>query len=184
MKAVFIDRDGTLIVERGAITVPEMVELLPGVPEAIASLRLDGWKVFLVTNQAAVARGLITEDELASINERIVFMLGAQGAMLDGVYTCPHHPEGTVPEYAIECGCRKPKPGLLEQAAREHGLDLGACVMIGDTARDLEAGRAVGATTILVRTGHGQATSALPHGADHVAEDLAGAARWLASRGR
>jgi D-glycero-D-manno-heptose 1,7-bisphosphate phosphatase len=183
MKAVFLDRDGTLIVERGPITVPEMVELLPEVPEAIARLREDGWKVFLVTNQAVVARGLITEEELASINERIVFMLGAQGAMLDGVYTCPHHPEGTVPEYAIECGCRKPKPGLLEQAAREHGLDLGACVMIGDSARDLEAGRAVGATTILVRTGHGQATSARDHGADHVAEDLAGAVRWLVSRG-
>lgn len=183
MRALFLDRDGTLVVERGYITAVEDIELLPGVAGAVAAAAAAGWKVFVVTNQGAVAKGLITEDELAEINQRMLMMLGAEGAMLDGIYCCPHHPEGTVPDYAIECSCRKPRPGLLEQAASEHGIDLAASVMVGDTLRDLEAARAAGAGAILVLTGHGAATVREAHGADFVAPTLAEAVAWLATKG-
>ncbi len=185
MKAVFLDRDGTIVEEKGYITVPDGVTLLPGAAEAIVSMRASGWKVFVVTNQAAVAKGLITEDELARINERMLMMLGAEGALLDGIYCCPHHPDGTAEEYGRECECRKPRPGLLEQAASEHGLDLSQCVMIGDSLRDVQAGKSAGAAaTVLVLTGHGAGAAREEHGADFVAEDLRAAARWLAGRGR
>jgi D-glycero-D-manno-heptose 1,7-bisphosphate phosphatase len=180
MKAVFLDRDGTVVVERGYITVPEMIELIPGAAAAIIRLREGGWKVFVVTNQGCVAKGMITEEELGMIHFRMVSMLGAEGAELDGIYTCPHHPEGVVPELAVECDCRKPRPGLLERAASEHGLDLARCVMIGDSLRDLQAGVAAGARTVLVLSGHASDASAR-EGASHVAENLAGAADWLLS---
>ncbi len=183
MKAVFLDRDGTIVEERGYITVPDDVALIPGAAEGIAALRAAGWKVLVVSNQGAVAKGLLTEDDLSQINLRMVALLAAAGAQVDGVYCCPHHPDGTEPEYAIDCDCRKPRPGLLEQAARDHDLDLPECVMVGDTARDLEAGRAAGvASTVLVLTGHGPKTIGEEHGADHVAKDLAEAARWIAAR--
>ncbi|HXX93955.1 MAG TPA: HAD-IIIA family hydrolase [Planctomycetota bacterium] len=182
MKAILLDRDGTIVEDRGYITIPDDVRILPGVAEAIVELRSQGWKVMVVSNQAAVAKGLITEEELGEINLRMVTMLGAEGAILDGVYVCPHHPEGKVPDYAIECGCRKPRTGLLDQAAAEHGLDLSECVIVGDSLRDLEAGRAAGLkAAILVLTGHGAKTAAGEHGADFVAPDLAAAARWLGS---
>ena len=184
MKAVFLDRDGTILEEKGYVTVPDAVNVLPGVAEAIVSLRAQGWKVFVVSNQAAVAKGLISEDELARINERMVMMLGMAGAVLDGIYCCPHHPDGTEHEYARECDCRKPKPGLLEQAAGEHDLDLAESVLIGDSLRDIQAGKAAGArATVLVLTGHGPSSSAEDHGADFVAKDLADAVHWLAGPG-
>lgn len=181
MKAVFLDRDGTVVVERGYITVPEMIELIPGAAEAIIRLRASGWKVFVVTNQGCVAKGMITEEELGAIHFRMVSMLGAEGAEVDGIYCCPHHPEGTVPEFAFECDCRKPRPGLLERAASEHGLELADCVMIGDTLRDLEAARLAGSRAVLVLTGRGQETLAKEHRAHHVAQDLASAVHWVLS---
>jgi D,D-heptose 1,7-bisphosphate phosphatase len=173
VKALFLDRDGTLLTEKGYVTTPDDVEPLPGVAEALAAAAAAGWKLIVVTNQACVAKGLITEEELGAIHQRMVAMLGAEGAFLDGVYWCPHHPEGSVPEFSIECSCRKPRSGLLEQAAVEHGLELGECVMVGDTLRDLEAGRGAGARTALVLTGKGAATSQADHGADWVVRDLA-----------
>jgi D-glycero-D-manno-heptose 1,7-bisphosphate phosphatase len=175
---VFLDRDGTIVVEKNYITIPDMIELLPGAAEAILALRSSGFKVFVVTNQACVAKGMITEEELAQINLRMVALLGAEGAVVDGIYCCMHHPEGTVPAYTLECDCRKPKPGLLEQAAREHGVDLARSVMIGDTRRDIDAGKAVGAATVLVRTGKGERAVLEVHGADHVAVGLAEAVGW------
>jgi D-glycero-D-manno-heptose 1,7-bisphosphate phosphatase len=182
MKAVFLDRDGTIVVERGYITVPDKIELIPGVAEAIIRLRAGGWKVFVATNQGCVGKGMITEEELGAINFRMVSMLGAEGAELDGIYVCPHHPDGSVPDYTMECDCRKPRPGLLERAASENGLDLSQCVMIGDTLRDLEAARSAGARGILVLTGHGSDTVSQDHGAEHVATDLGAAVHWLLSR--
>jgi D-glycero-D-manno-heptose 1,7-bisphosphate phosphatase len=179
VKAVFLDRDGTLIVERGYITVPEGVELIPGAGAAVARLKDAGWKVFVVTNQGCVAKGMITEDELGLIHFRMISLLAAEGARIDGVYYCPHHPDGDQIQYSVECDCRKPRPGLLERAAGEHEVDLSASVVIGDTLRDLEAGRAVGAKGVLVLTGHGALTASGEHGADHVAPDLAQAVEWL-----
>jgi len=179
VKAVFLDRDGTLIVERGYITVPEGVELIPGAAAAVARLRKAGWKVFVVTNQGCVAKGLISEDELGLIHFRMISLLAEAGAELDGVYYCPHHPDGDQISYAVECDCRKPRPGLLERAAGEHDLQLVESVMIGDTLRDLEAARAAGARGVLVLTGHGAQTASEEHGADHIAPDLAAAVEWL-----
>jgi D-glycero-D-manno-heptose 1,7-bisphosphate phosphatase len=179
VKAVFLDRDGTLIVERGYITVPDNVELIPGAAAAVVRLRDAGWKVIVVTNQGAVAKGMITEDELGLIHFRMVSMLAEQGAQLDGLYYCPHHPDGDQMQYSVECDCRKPRPGLLERAAGEHGIELSESVMIGDTLRDLEAGRGAGTRGVLVLTGHGGATAAEEHGADHVAPDLAAAVDWI-----
>ena len=182
MKAVFLDRDGTLVVEKGYITIADDIELLPNAAKAIVRLRDAGWKVFVVTNQGCVAKGMISEDELGFIHFRMMSMLGMEGAEIDGIYTCMHHPEGSVAEYAIECDCRKPLPGLLERAASEHDVDLTASYMIGDTLRDLEAGRAAGAQSVLVLTGKGQRAAAEDHGAVHVAADLAAAVDWLLSR--
>ncbi|HZE98902.1 MAG TPA: HAD family hydrolase [Planctomycetota bacterium] len=179
MKAVFLDRDGTLIVERGYITVPEGVELIPGAAAAVTQLRKAGWKVFVVTNQGSVAKGMITEEELGLIHFRMISLLAEQGAELDGIYYCPHHPDGDQIQYSVECDCRKPRPGMLERAASEHGLDLDACVMIGDTVRDIEAGHSTGGKAVLVLTGHGPDSVQEEHGADHVADDLAAAALWL-----
>jgi D-glycero-D-manno-heptose 1,7-bisphosphate phosphatase len=181
MKAVFLDRDGTIVVEKGYITVADDIELIPGAAEAIVRLRAGGWKVYVATNQGCVGKGMITEEELGEINFRMVSMLGAEGAELDGIYVCPHHPDGTVSDYTMECDCRKPRPGLLERAASENGLDLAECFMIGDTMRDLEAARSAGARGILVLTGHGSDTVSKEHGAEHVAADLAAAVHWLLS---
>jgi len=181
-RAVFLDRDGTVVVERGYITIPEDVALVDRAAEGIRAFRAQGWKVIVVSNQALVAKGLVTEDELSRINLRMVALLAGEGASLDGIYCCLHHPEGTVPEYAMECECRKPRPGLLEQAARDHDLDLSRCVTVGDSRRDVEAGKAAGTATVLVLTGHGAKTAGEPHGADHVAGNLVDAAAWLASR--
>jgi D-glycero-D-manno-heptose 1,7-bisphosphate phosphatase len=178
MKAVFLDRDGTIVVEKGYITVADDIELIPGAAAAIVRLRQAGWKVFVVTNQGCVAKGMITEDELGAIHFRMVAMLGAEGAEVDGIYACIHHPEGSVPDYSYACDCRKPLPGLLERAATEHGVDLSSSVMIGDTLRDIDAGRAVGARSVLVLTGKGRRVEP-DHGAVHVADDLASAVDWL-----
>ena len=183
MKAVLLDRDGTILEDRGYVTAPEMIAPLPGAAEAIIKIRERGWKALLVTNQGQVAKGLITEDELTIIHQRLVMMLGAEGAMLDGIYYCPHHPEGTDSRYAGECSCRKPRPGMIERAASEHDLELSECVMIGDTVRDIKAAKTAGVgTTILVLTGYGEKSALEEHGADHVAKDLPAAVEWLLSK--
>lgn len=180
--AIFLDRDGTICVEKNYITMPDQLELLPNAAAGIIALRALGCPILVVTNQAAVAHGLIDEQELATINFRLLAMLGAEGAQVDGFYSCPHHPEGKVPELAIECDCRKPRAGLLEQASREHGFTLYESVMIGDSLRDMQAGKTVGAKTILVRTGFGLKTldgkPSIPE-AWRVADDLLDASRML-----
>ncbi|MBI2899187.1 MAG: HAD family hydrolase [Planctomycetes bacterium] len=180
--ALFLDRDGTIVEETGYVTSPEMLRLLPGAAGAIARFNAAGVRVFVVSNQAGIARGLMSERDLETVHLRLVALLGAEGARLDGIYYCPHHPESERAEYAVACGCRKPAPGLLEQAAREHGADLADSVMIGDNLRDLQAGRAAGTKTVLVRTGLGTEVLAgrTSHpDADWVAADLAEAAEML-----
>lgn len=153
--AVFVDRDGTLTREGDWIVHPGALELVPGAGAAVRRLNDAGIPVVLYTNQSAVARGLIDEAELAVIHEGLAEMLAREGAHLDGWYSCPHHPTEGVGRYKVACECRKPKPGLLLQAARELELDLGLSWCIGDMMRDLEAGRAVGVRGILVATGKG-----------------------------
>lgn len=154
--AVFLDRDGTLTAEAEWVTTSRELELLPFAAEAIVVLRRAGYAVVLATNQSAVARGFVTEAGLAEIHAHMREELARDGAEVDGVYVCPHHPTEGFPPYRRECECRKPKPGMLLAAARDLGLDLAASWVVGDAERDLQAGAAVGARGILVATGKGR----------------------------
>jgi D-glycero-D-manno-heptose 1,7-bisphosphate phosphatase len=148
---VLLDRDGTLIVDRGYLDDPDQVELISGVGRALREFRGLGYGLIVLTNQSGVGRGYITEGELEGVHDRLNGLLAEEGIVVDDIYVCPHHPDDS-------CSCRKPRPGLVEQAAREHGFDPRDCLVIGDKACDVALGRAVGATTLLVRTGSGRVT--------------------------
>ncbi len=185
--AVFIDRDGTLTEEVGYVNHPKRLRLLPRSAEAIRRLNAAGTAAIVVTNQAGVARGYFSEDVLAAVNAALVAQLKEDGAHLDGVYVCPHHPTEGAPPYRMVCGCRKPKPGLLLRAAADHGLDLSRSTLVGDKASDLVAARAVGASGVLVLTGYGLGEweyrrAAFAVEPDHVAEDLLDAVDWVIAR--
>jgi D-glycero-D-manno-heptose 1,7-bisphosphate phosphatase len=147
--AVFLDRDGTLIAEVGHLGDPDGVAILPGVPDALKRLAERGYALVMVSNQAGVAKGLFTEDDVRAVNDRMVSILREAGARLDGLYWCVHHPEVTGP-----CDCRKPRPGMLHRAAEEHGLDLSRSWIVGDHPSDALCGIAVGARPVMVISGH------------------------------
>jgi D-glycero-D-manno-heptose 1,7-bisphosphate phosphatase len=181
--AAFIDRDGVINVEHGYVHRVEDFELIEGVPEGLAQLAAAGYRLVVVTNQSGIARGRYTVADMDTLHEHMRAVLRAQGVELAGVYHCPHLPGGSVPEYAIDCDCRKPAPGMLLQAARELGLDLGRSVIVGDKASDLQAGRAAGvAFKVLVRSGHDFDATAEAL-ADAVADDLRAAAQLIRQRG-
>ena len=170
--AVFLDRDGTVIEDPGYVRDPGQVRLLAGVAEALRDLRAAGYALVVVTNQSGVARGYLDEIGLAAIHDRMRVLLAANGARLDGLYYCPYHPEGVVEAYRKESDWRKPGSGMLLQAARDLGIDLGRSWMIGDSPRDIQAGRGAGCRTVLLRQGEGEDC-----GADMVAADLPEASR-------
>ncbi len=147
-KAVFLDRDGTLNVTTGFLTSAEQFTLIEGVAEAVKAINKSGYLAIVVTNQPVIARGECTFEELQRIHDRMETELGRAGAFVDAIYVCPHHTdkgfEGERPEYKCDCPCRKPKPGLLLQAARDFNIDLAESYMIGDGQRDVEAGRNAG----------------------------------------
>jgi len=149
-KAVFIDRDNTLIDDPGYISDPQAVRLLPGVDLALRSLTQSGYKIVVVTNQSGVARGLLTKKALENIHEELQRQLAGKKIHLDGIYYCPYHPDGTVKKYAKESDLRKPAPGMLLQAAGELDIDLEASWMVGDSSRDIQAGRNAGCRTVRV----------------------------------
>ena len=152
--AVFIDRDGVLIEDIHLLTKPSEVRLFDGTPRAILSLKLAGYKVVVVSNQTVVARGLATEHDVHKVHEWIQHLLvEAGGERIDAFYFCPHHPHATLPQYRVACECRKPRPGLLLQAASELGIDLHSSYMVGDRITDIIAGQRAGCTTILVKSG-------------------------------
>lgn len=150
-KAVFLDRDNTLIEDPGYISSPESVKLIPGVELALKSLAQAGYKLVVVTNQSGIARGILTEDQLETIHAELRRQLSEGGAHLDAVFYCPFHPEGTVVEYAKESELRKPRPGMLLKAANQMDIDLSQSWMVGDSPRDIEAGQRAGCRTIRVR---------------------------------
>jgi D,D-heptose 1,7-bisphosphate phosphatase len=149
-KAVFLNRDNTLIEDPGYINDPEQVKLLDGVPEALIQLKALGYKLIVATNQSAVAHGIITVKVLGEIHDRLKQLLADKNAFLDGIYYCPYHPEGVVPTYSRESDCRKPSPGMLLKAADEMDIDLGKSWCIGNSSRDVEAGLRAGCKTILI----------------------------------
>lgn len=151
--AVFIDRDGTINVEVDYLADPDELVLLPGASRAIARLNRAGYLTVVVTNQSGVARGLFSEERLHEIHARMRQLLAEEGATLDAIEYCPHHPEIGEAPYRGACDCRKPLPGMFERAARELGIDLGRSWAVGDSARDLEAAAALGVPGLLVASG-------------------------------
>ena len=176
---IFLDRDGTLNADSGYIKSPDLFELFPGVPEALAKLKRAGARLILVTNQSGIARGLLSQDDLAAVHAKLTHILDRAGASLDAIYFCPHHPDEG-------CDCRKPKRGMIDQAVRERRVDLERAYLIGDHIRDIELAKRVGVRSILVTTGvvHPQeiegpkSSTAAP---DWIASSLADAVDWLLS---
>ncbi len=140
--AAFLDRDGVLNLDKGYTYRPDDLVVIPGAAEAVRLLNEAGYYVFVVTNQSGVARGLYTMAEVEVFNDRLRDRLAAEGVLIDAFYVCPHHTDGIVQEYAIACTCRKPGPGMLEQAAREWPIDLDRSFLIGDKDSDMEAAKA------------------------------------------
>lgn len=153
-KAIFLDRDGTINKYVGFLRDINDFELLPGVAEAIRNINASGYLAIVVTNQPVIARGEVTFDQLREIHNKMETLLGQEGAYLDGVYYCPHHPdkgfEGEVPDLKIDCDCRKPKPGMLVKAAEDFNIDLSQSWMVGDGKNDIEAGKNAGCHTALI----------------------------------
>jgi len=178
--AVFLDRDGTLNREVDYLGDPDQLELLPGVGPALARLGSAGFALVVVTNQSGVARGMFDEARLAEIHRRLHELLGEEGVTLDGVAYCPHHP--TLGSAPVECGCRKPAPGMLLTEAARLDLDLPASWMVGDALRDLEAGLAAGTGALLVRTGKGAREEGRAPDGTEVVDDLAAAADRILRR--
>jgi len=181
-RAVFLDKDGTLIENVPFNDDPARIRLLPGAAEGIRSLSEAGYRLFVVTNQPGIARGYFLKQAMAAIRSRLRELIADAGGHLGGFYYCPHEPGAPIAAYALDCDCRKPRPGLILRAAWEHDLDLHRSFMVGDILDDVEAGRRAGVKTILVN--HQNETDwilspmRLPH---HVARDLAEAASWILS---
>jgi D-glycero-D-manno-heptose 1,7-bisphosphate phosphatase len=180
--AVFLDRDGTLIEEAGYINRLESLRLFPWSLDAVRLLNRGGFRVIVVTNQAGVARGYFGDAFVRRAHEHLASAIRASGGEVDGFYHCPHHPDAVVAEYRKSCDCRKPAPGMLLEAAREHGLDLARSYAIGDRWHDIQAAQKAGATAVMVRTGYGSTELEKPRAGltpAHVADTLIDATTWI-----
>jgi len=181
-KAIFLDRDGTVIKDLDYLGDPERIELLPGAIEALRSLRDAGYLLVVITNQSGVARGFFDEQTCIAVYNRFRQILADAGVPLDAAYYCPHLPGAPVAQYDRECNCRKPAPGLFEKAAGELKIDFTISWAVGDSLRDLEPAKKLGIRTILVLTGKGRQQmheAGADHVADHKASDLLKAARLI-----
>ena len=180
--AVFLDRDGTIIEERGYLDRLDLLELYPFTADAIRLLNRAGYATVVVTNQGGIGRGIIDEPFLRQVHDTIDGRLAAGRARIDRYYFCPHHPDAVVPELRRKCACRKPAGGMIEQACLELSLDPKRSVMIGDRRLDVIAGASAGTRTVLVRTGHGAHEEAMPQGharPDAILNNLMEAVGWL-----
>ena len=157
---VFLDRDGTLNEEVDYVRTPEQLRMIDGAGASVRKLNELGVVTCVISNQSGVARGYLSEKDLEAVHSRLRNELEREGARLDAIYYCPHHPTAGSQPYNIECDCRKPNPGMLRRGEREFGLDLSRSFIIGDSIVDIQAGDAVGATTVLVLTGYGQSSFA------------------------
>ena len=188
-EAVFLDRDGTIIEEVNYLSSPEQVRVFPGAADAIRRWNEAGVKVVVVTNQAGVARGYFPESRVAEVHAHLSAVLAESGARVDAYYHCPHHPTHGVGEFRIACTCRKPSPGMLLAAAKDHAIDLSRSWMVGDKLCDVKAGAAAGCRTVLVRTGYGAEVARQPLTATElrlagIADDLSAVSRLWRSETR
>ncbi|HYD80456.1 MAG TPA: HAD family hydrolase [Paucimonas sp.] len=154
MRAAFLDKDGTLVKDVPYNVDPSRVALCPGVIEGLRLLQRRGYALIVVSNQPGIAQGYFGEEDLLGLERHLDRVLRGHGIALDGFYHCPHSPHGRVARYATLCTCRKPMPGMLLRAAREHGVDCGRSWMIGDILNDVEAGRRAGCRTVLIDCGN------------------------------
>jgi len=172
---VVLDRDGTMIAERHYLSDPEQVELLPGAAEGLRRMVALRLGLIVVTNQSGIARGYFDLERVDAIHQRMRTLLAAEHVLLDGIYVCPHGPDD-------DCACRKPRAGLLLEAAAKFNFEPRECFVVGDKPCDIELGQGVGATTILVRTGYGREyESAGQLRPDHIVDDLCAAAELIAA---
>lgn len=162
---VLLDRDGTIIVEKNYLSNPDHVKLIPSALEALRKFKKLQLGLLIITNQSGVGRGYFSLRDLKLIHERMTDLLASEEIVLDGIYFCPHKPEDN-------CSCRKPKLGLVEEAAKKHSFDPKLSFVIGDKAIDIEMGKRLGATTFLVRTGYGKQAEKERINPDHVVDDL------------
>ena len=180
--AVFLDRDGTLSEERGYIDRLELIEIFPWTSDAIRLLNRAGFVVVVVTNQSAIGRGIIDLPFLQTVHDAFDRHLARSGARVDRYYYCPHHPDARLPEYRMVCRCRKPGPGMIEQATTDLGLDPSRSFMVGDRLIDVACGHAAGVRSLLVRSGHSAHRGEAPPGLsepDAILNNLMEAVGWI-----
>jgi len=188
-RAIFMDRDGTISEEVGYVNHLSRYKLLPRSIDAIRMINDAGFLAIVATNQSGVARGYFAEALVGAVHERLLSWVHEGGARLDAIYYCPHHPREGPPSFRADCDCRKPRPGMLLRAAREHGIDLTGSYMIGDSRVDMEAAAAAGVRPVLVLTGYGRGL--VDHQSDRlkvkpltIAEDLHEAVRFIIEKER
>ena len=182
--AVFLDRDGTLNEEAGYLNHVDRMKLIDGAAEAVRLLNRHGLKTVVVSNQAGVARGYFPEELLPHLHDRLRALLKEQGAELDAIYYCPHHPDVGDPPYRQDCDCRKPGLGMIRRAEKELSVDARCSYMVGDKISDVEFGKKAGCKSILLLTGYGKGEweyhqSRLNDEPDYIATDLLDAAKWI-----
>jgi histidinol-phosphate phosphatase family protein len=182
-RAVFLDRDGTLIADKDCLRSAAGLEILPGVPEAVRELNHHGWRAVVVTNQPVIAKGWCDEAELQNIHNKLEMLLGNEHAFLDRIYFCPHHPEkgfpGERPELKIRCDCRKPGTGMIRQAAADLNIDLAQSWLVGDTTTDIQAAKNAGLRSVLLQTVAGGDDGKFPAQPDFIAANLLAAVRLI-----
>ncbi|WP_315788825.1 HAD family hydrolase [Fischerella sp. JS2] len=179
-RAVFLDKDGTLIEDVPYNVKPDLIKLTQGAIAGLQLIQAHAYKLIVISNQSGVARGYFPELELLVVKEHLCKLLSQQDITLDDFYYCPHHPDGVVAEYAITCECRKPEPGLILRAAYEHNIDLQKSWFIGDILNDVEAGQRAGCKTILIDNGNETQWQLSPMRIPHyVVSDLATAAQTI-----
>ncbi len=187
--AVFIDRDGTINEQRGYINHLSRFELLPGVTDAVKLLNKNNFFAIIVTNQSGVARGYYPVSLVHQIHELMTKSLEREGATIDGIFYCPHHPRGIVPEFTADCNCRKPKTGLVHQALKVFDIDMSNSYVVGDRYVDIELALRLNLKSVLVKTGYGlgeveYTIPKMPAKPNHVAEDLLDAVKWILNQER
>lgn len=187
-RAIFLDRDGTVSEEVGYVNHVDRLRLLPRTAEAVRRVNDSDFLAVLVTNQAGVARGYFREELVRRVHARLEGMLAEEGAHLDGIYYCPHHPTAGQPPYRTDCNCRKPRPGMIEAASKDLKIDVSRSFMVGDKHSDIVFAHSVGMKGILVKTGYGLGeiegwSADWTEQPDEICEDLLDAVDWVLSRG-